>query len=309
MRVSLPRKGDARYAAPPEHRPPRRTCIAPTPDPSTLTAKVGIKARVSVPHFVSVTGARGVGTSGRPCAIREISTCSTRPRGRIVTLWHRFRRGTAHVLDATAGNRRGRALVTLSVVLGLGVGGYLTIAAVTGGTSTGPPDSAAPPVPGESHLADPPQPELRTRWPDTEGKSLGVRRIQDPANRSHRRPANVTEPLAPDQETDAPTTPSTSPSPTRLREPRDVTPPNTNMSEAQPEPDAARFTFSADEGASLVCSLDGGGFTPCNSPERLLRPARGWAQLRREGRRRRGNAHPSPAETRWLAKNRHATGP
>ncbi len=138
--------------------------------------------------------------------------------GPLVTLWHRFRRGTAHVLDATAGNRRGRALVTLSVVLGLGVGGYLTIAAVTGGTSTGPPDSAAPPVPGESHLADPPSPSSEPDGPTpkespSESDASESGQPQPPAS------SDVTEPLAPDQETDAPTTPSTSPSPTRLREP------------------------------------------------------------------------------------------
>ncbi len=81
------------------------------------------------------------------------------------------------------------------------------------------------------------------------------------------------------------------------------------MSEAQPEPDAARFTFSADEGASFACSLDGGGFTPCNSPSVYSDLPPGWHSFAVKAVDAAGNADPSPAETRWLAKNRHATGP
>ena len=137
--------------------------------------------------------------------------------------------------------------------------------------------------------------------PPTEGRTPKKRPSESDASESGQpqppASSDVTEPQASDQETDSLNTPFTSPSPTRTREPRDVTPPNTNMSEAQPEPDAARFTFSADEGASFACSLDGGAFTTCDSPSVYSDLPPGWHAFAVKAVDAAGNADPSPAES------------
>ena len=81
----------------------------------------------------------------------------------------------------------GRALVTLVATLGLGIGGYLTIAAMTGGgTPEGPPDSAAPPVSEEGNAPTRPAPHPkgghRRKAPRSPTRP-------SPADRRHRRPA------------------------------------------------------------------------------------------------------------------------
>ena len=81
------------------------------------------------------------------------------------------------------------------------------------------------------------------------------------------------------------------------------------MSQAQPAPDVARFTFSANEGASFTCSLDGAAFAPCASPSVYSDLQPGWHTFAVQAVDAAGNTDPSPAESRWHAENGHATGP
>ena len=86
----------------------------------------------------------------------------------------------------------------------------------------------------------------------------------------------------------------------------DDTAPSTTLSADYPEPDAAEFSFSADEDASFACSLDGTSFVPCGVSRVYSDLAPGWHTFAVRATDRAGNTDPSPAEARWHAKNSHA---
>jgi hypothetical protein len=78
------------------------------------------------------------------------------------------------------------------------------------------------------------------------------------------------------------------------------------MSEEFPEPDTALFRLSANETASFTCSLDGAAYSPCESPTRYSDLDPGWHTFAVRAVDSAGNADPSPAKTRWLAKDGHS---
>ena len=71
------------------------------------------------------------------------------------------------------------------------------------------------------------------------------------------------------------------------------------MSEDFPAPDAAHFTFSANEPATFTCSLDEAAYTSCGSPLRYLDLAAGWHTLAVRATDAAGNTDPTPAESSW----------
>jgi hypothetical protein len=81
----------------------------------------------------------------------------------------------------------------------------------------------------------------------------------------------------------------------------DRTAPDTTLAEDHPEPDAATFSFSADEPASFTCSLDGAAFTACSSPVQYADVDPGWHTFAVRAADAAGNVDASPAQTRWLA--------
>ncbi|HEX6150154.1 hypothetical protein [Nocardioides sp.] len=103
----------------------------------------------------------------------------------------------------------------------------------------------------------------------------------------------------------SPSTPDSS-TPEPFTTAQDDTAPSSTLSADYPEPDAAEFSFSADEDASFSCSLDGATFVPCGVAQVYSDLAPGWHTFAVRATDRAGNTDPSPAETRWHAKNGHA---
>jgi hypothetical protein len=82
----------------------------------------------------------------------------------------------------------------------------------------------------------------------------------------------------------------------------DVTPPETTISSAPTDPSATdvTFEFSADEaGSSFVCSLDGGGFVACTSPQSYAGLAAGPHTFEVEATDPAGNGDGTPASYAW----------
>jgi len=229
--------------------------------------------------------------------------------GPLARTWHRSRRVTARMLEGAAVYRPAGALVAVVAAFGLAVGGSITIGAVTGEPSTRAIDSAAPTV---SREADRPDPTAPTLAPDgTPEDSPSEPDATEAAEPFEPSPSDVSESPVTDPETDSPSTPSPSTSlpGDQYREVGDTTPPETSVLAEQPEPDSALFAFGADEEASFTCSLDGAAFTPCNSPSLYSNLQPGWHTFAVTATDAAGNADPTPAETSWLAKDSHATGP
>src|SRR5688572_27508733 len=75
--------------------------------------------------------------------------------GPLDDLLHRIPRAAAHRLDRAAERVPVRAVAALAVVLCLGIGGSVALASVTGGSSSGPSESAVDPALPESSGPDP----------------------------------------------------------------------------------------------------------------------------------------------------------
>ena len=229
--------------------------------------------------------------------------------GPLGDFWHRIPRAAAYRLERAATHVPVRALTTLAVALCLGIGGYAALSAATGGSSTGPNESAVDPV-----LPDAQAPPPTTQSPpahDGEGapapgpSSSGA--PQAPPSASQASPP--TSPEAAEATASAstdnrppPASPS-EPSPDGSRIVPDHTPPDTSLSEEFPASDAALFRLGADEDASFNCSLDGGAFKPCDTPTHYSDLKPGWHTFAVSAVDSAGNVDPTPAEARWLANN------
>lgn len=238
----------------------------------------------------------------------------------LVDSWHRLPRATARRLGAAAAPGPARVLVALVVVLTLGVGGY--VASVLGGPSTRPIESAVPPASRDADRAplakqlpssDGRTPDERSSGPDgstSEPAAPPTGQPQPPSPTSDATPSlrttlgQVTGP--PSAPTATPSTTSPHPSPTASPTLEDITAPITSLFAEFPEPDAARFWFSANEDGSFTCSLDGAAFTSCDSPMRYSDLDPGWHTFAVQATDAAGTIDLSPAETRWLATDGHS---
>lgn len=228
--------------------------------------------------------------------------------GPLDDLWHRIPRAAAYRLERAAERVPGRAVAALAVALCLGVGGSVALASVTGGSSSGPsesavdpavPDTEGPesatgaPVPADEGSPTPDAaPPSQPRTPPTTSRG-NPQRSPDPAE--------MTASASPDNPAPAESPPEPSPDGSRLVP--DHNPPDTSLSEEFPESDAALFRLGADEAATFNCSFDGGAFEPCDSPTHYTDLKPGWHTFAVSAVDSAGNADPTPAETRWLANN------
>jgi len=220
----------------------------------------------------------------------------------LVRQLHRFRRGTAQLLRVAATVAPGRAMLTVVATFGLGIGSYVALDALSGGTSTLATDPGTSGASGADHGLEPTRP-----MSEPDGGQPVVRPSEPRAPKSEQSPSPsasaTTESPEAGQRSDSPR-PSTSPTSSPVvKEWRDVTPPRTSLSQELPEPDAARFTFSADEPASFGCNLDGAGFEPCTSPVAYSGLEPGWHTFAVQAVDEAGNPDRTPAEIRWLATN------
>ncbi len=234
------------------------------------------------------------------------------------------------LLDSWRGLSRATArrpvLSSLVIVLTLGIAGYAGVASLTGGPGSPQADSSAPAAAPGTSLPTEPSPESDSPEPlashdESPAPSSGQPRAPSPTSDADpslpapleevtRSPGAEPErsfgsPSTPDPSTPDPSTadPST-PEPSTPAE--DDTAPSTTLSADYPEPDAAEFSFSADEDASFACSLDGTSFVPCGVSRVYSDLAPGWHTFAVRATDRAGNTDPSPAEARWHAKNSHA---
>ena len=228
---------------------------------------------------------------------------------------HRLSRAAAIRLEAAAEGLPVRALTTLVVVTGLGIGGYVALSPVMGGPSTGQSEVA---VDAAATDAEEPPPTTQAPAPnDSRGAAPGASASGHP-----QAPPPPTSDLTPptstypdgatgsprtETPTPSPSPPESQPSPDRPRPKKDDTPPDTSLSEQYPDPDAALFLLSATEDASFICSLDEGLYAPVRFSAALLGPASGVAHLRR-ARRGLRRQHRSEPGRDPLARHRHALG-
>jgi hypothetical protein len=228
--------------------------------------------------------------------------------GPLADFWHRIPRAAAYRLEKAAKQVPVRALATLAVATCLGIGGVAALASVTGGPSTGPSESALDPANPEAERLPP-----TTQSPPTHGEGApapgaspsGQPRTPPPTSQADGPSSTDTDEATASASTETPppaATPS-QPSPDVSRRSSDEAPPNTSLSEEFPESDSALFMLSADEAASFNCSLDGGAFSPCDSPTHYTDLKPGWHTFAVSAVDSAGNADPTPAETRWLANN------
>lgn len=222
-----------------------------------------------------------------------------------VDWWFRLPRTTARLLGHAARHGPFQVLAALMVTLGLGAGAYVAVSTVSAGssnTATASADSTAP---------DGELPHASDGTPASDGGTASGD-SSDPEEIATGRPGEsspttrATSDLSPTRslrEGASTGTPSTSPSQaSAATAAEDVTAPNTSLSEEYPEPDAAEFSFTANEPASFTCSLDGAAYTPCDSPTLYSDLDPGWHTFAVRATDAAGNTDPSPAETRWLAR-------
>ena len=219
-------------------------------------------------------------------------------------------RATPLRLARVAGRRPVRILATLMVVLSLGIGGFVALASVLGGSAS---HRAAPAAPAEaggggaSHQRREPSTDgdpapATTPAPPSAAPTTGHAPLAPPAGEpppSARADRSRSRPSA-DAVIVGPSATPPQPSATVSASPEDSTPPDTTLLEDFPLPDLAVFRLTATEPATFSCSLDGAGFTPCDSSTRYQDLEPGWHTLAVRAVDAAGNVDPSPAETRWL---------
>lgn len=211
--------------------------------------------------------------------------------------WHRLR-----------GSSTARALVALTLVLGVGAGLYTVL---TPADSDSPSDRAVdragvtwsdvprgPSSSSDSSVTHAPSPTPATDSSDAPDDERSV----TPGTTSPSSPPS-SEPTTSEPES-SPSTKETTPSPdpthtSRFKKPGDKTPPETTLLQERPAPDAAQFTFSANEAATFTCSLDGAAFRPCSSPGFYDHLKPGWHTFAVVAKDKAGNVDPSPATARW----------
>jgi hypothetical protein len=224
-------------------------------------------------------------------------------------LWHRLPRATARLLGEAASLGPVRALLALTVVLSLGTGAVVAVSSVTGGNSNRRAESAdlalhlgeAPTGDGEAPTGDGEAPTGDGEWPNATEVPMSDDRTP---KGSRAEPGPVKG--SPSSGTPTRSATSSRPRATVSTTPEDITPPNTSLSAEFPAGDAARFTFSANEAASFTCSLDGAAYTPCSSAASYSDLDPGWHTFAVRAVDAAGNVDPSPAETRWHARDGRA---
>ena len=204
-------------------------------------------------------------------------------------LRQRLPRATARLLGEAAKLRAGRALVALLVLLSLGTTAYAALASVTGGSSNQQAESAGSALSGEGEpqtgAGDGERADPTAGLPTSDGPTLSPSSEPSRSAAERRAARNANESATPD----------------------DNAPPNTSLSAEYPAGDAATFSFSAGESATFTCSLDGAAFTSCASAMHYSDLAPGWHTFAVRATDSSGNVDPSPAETRWHAKDRRST--
>jgi len=221
--------------------------------------------------------------------------------GPFVREWRRVRRATAQRLEQAAGLGTAKAAVALGLALGIGAAG-LVAAAMPGERPAPSTDVAAPPAPREAPRAGP-----SIAVPESAGPTLAPSPPASGPSRPEQSPtptaSELSESPSAEPETSSPTSPPTSTPPTvGFRQEPDLVPPSTSLSHELPAPDAAQFTFGADEEATFGCSLDGAAFSPCTSPVLYSGLEPGQHTFAVTAVDAAGNADPSPATIRWRAK-------
>jgi hypothetical protein len=239
-----------------------------------------------------------------------------------VGLWRRLPPTTARLLsEASRDGRPVRALAALLVVTVLGTGAYVAGAAMTGEPSDQTAGAAQPAASYDGEWSDPtagtPTSDDGTpdgRSTDPSASATGPSEAPTPTttatptprpklSSAAGSPSTSAESPAANPVTNPLTSPSTSPSQTAS--PQDTAPPRTSLSEGVAAPDAALFTFSANEPATFSCSLDGAAYTSCGSPLRYVDLAAGWHTLAVRATDAAGNTDPTPAATRWHSNQGH----
>jgi hypothetical protein len=223
--------------------------------------------------------------------------------------WHRLPRAAARLLGEAASIGPVRALLALTVVLSLGTGAVVTVSSVTGGNSNRQAESAdlaqhldeAPTGDGEAPTGDGTAPTGDGERPKATELPMSDDRTPE-GSRAEPGPAKG----SPSSGTPTRSATSSRPRATASTTPGDITPPKTSLSAEFPASDAARFTFSADEAASFTCSLDGAAYTSCSSATSYSDLEPGWHTFAVRAVDAAGNVDPSPAETRWHARDGRA---
>lgn len=238
----------------------------------------------------------------------------------VIDLWRRLPRTVARPLNAVARLRPVRAVAALLLVLGVGTGAFVAVAAVGGSSSNPPAERAAPsqrPEATTSRAGE--RPDLTPTGSSSGSPTSAAGRSREsatpPATRSPSPSPSSILPSTPGSDLpQAPvpavgTTAAPSPSgsgqdtPTGSSAPRDRTPPTTSLSEDAAHGDSATFSFRASEPASFTCSLDGAAYVACDSPRSYSGLTPGWHIFAVRATDAAGNVDPSPAQARW-----HATG-
>jgi hypothetical protein len=202
-----------------------------------------------------------------------------------IDLRHRVRRAIARLLSEAASLRPGRALVALLVVVvGLGIAAYGVLTSVSGGSSTPQAASVDATTPRDAE-------QQESRDSERSDPTAGLP-SDDPTASASSSPSRT-----PSADSRAERGVTASPAPD------DHTEPNTSLSASYPTGDAATFTLGADEAATFACSLDGAAYTPCDSPMRYSGLAPGWHTFAVRATDSAGNIDPSPATTRWHARD------
>jgi len=212
-----------------------------------------------------------------------------RPIPRPLANLRRLPRATARLLDGAARLPAGGALVALLVLVGIGGAAYVALGSVTGGSEDRTAESAASALSGDG--------DRQTKSPDGDpsGPTAGLAGSDSPT------PSPTSKPSGSAAERRA--TPDATASATH----DDTTPPDTSLSAVYPAGDAATFSFGADESATFTCSLDGAAYTPCVPAMRYADLSPGWHTFAVRATDSSGNVDPSPAETRWHAKDLRST--
>ena len=228
----------------------------------------------------------------------------------LIDLWHRLPCATARLLGEVAERGPVRALVAVMVVLSLGTGACFAVASVIGGASNRQAESAALGQrrgPTASRDGERSSDDLRPNRSSPEPGTSAAGQPEAPSPTTGVTPAlrsklgRVTG--SPSTGTATPSTSPSQPGATASTTPEDTTPPETSLSEEFPAGDAASFSFSANEPASFTCSLDGAAYTSCDSPTRYSDLDPGWHTFAVRATDAAGNVDPSPAETRWHARD------
>lgn len=231
-----------------------------------------------------------------------------------INLLRRFPRAAARPLGALAALSPVRALLALAVALGFGTGTFVAVASVGGGTFTESGDTMT--VAGRQ-AGTPSRDGGRVGLPASEsasGPESTETGATTPSSRDSQRPGSpskadagkqgaagsTAQPSEPASATPAAPVPSaTASSPDAGTTPDDTTSPDTSLSEPSSDGGEAVFSMSASEDASFTCSLDGGGFEPCDSPASYSDLEPGWHTLAVRATDSAGNVDPTPAEIRW----------